>query len=87
MQDGRSAYRGLAVAVFEDLQLAEYGNRIPFLTFEVEADSEPLRLGALLEDTTGSLIRSDAADPIDGYAAYGASKRAAVAPLVVLFNC
>ena len=32
------AYRGLALAVFEDLDLAEFGNRIPFLTFEVIAD-------------------------------------------------
>ena len=32
------AYRGLAHVVFEDLQLAEYANRIPNLTFEVIAD-------------------------------------------------
>jgi hypothetical protein len=31
--DSAPAYRGLALAVFEDLQLAEYGIRIPFLTF------------------------------------------------------
>ena len=29
------AYRGCAYAVFEDLQLAEFGNRLPALTFEV----------------------------------------------------
>ena len=29
------AYRGLAYAVFEDLQLVDYGNRIPSLTFEI----------------------------------------------------
>jgi len=29
------AYRGLAYAVFRDLELAEFGNRIPNLTFEV----------------------------------------------------
>lgn len=33
------AYRGLAYVVFEDLQLAEYANRIPNLTFEVIADA------------------------------------------------
>lgn len=32
------AYRGLAYAVFENLALAEYANRIPNLTFEVLAD-------------------------------------------------
>ena len=34
-----SAHRGLAYAVFEDLQLAEYANRVPNLTFEVVADA------------------------------------------------
>lgn len=32
------AYRGLAYVMFEDLQLAEFGNRIPALSFEVFAD-------------------------------------------------
>ncbi|WP_439532104.1 GTA baseplate fiber-binding domain-containing protein [Polymorphobacter sp.] len=32
------AYRGLAYAVFEDLALGEFGNRIPNLTFEIIAD-------------------------------------------------
>ena len=35
---GTPAYRGTAYAVFEDLPLADYGNRIPNLTFEVVAD-------------------------------------------------
>lgn len=35
------ASRGQAYAVFEDLPLAEFGNRIPSLTFEVEADVGP----------------------------------------------
>ena len=36
--DRTPGHRGIAYAVFEDLQLADYGNRIPSLTFEVEAD-------------------------------------------------
>ncbi|PZN97379.1 MAG: hypothetical protein DCF31_01050 [Alphaproteobacteria bacterium] len=36
---GTPAYRGLAYAVFEDLPLGDYGNRIPNLTFEVVADA------------------------------------------------
>lgn len=32
------AYRGLAYAVFEDLHLADYGNRIPNLSFEIATD-------------------------------------------------
>jgi hypothetical protein len=43
------AYRGLAYVVFEDLQLDEYGNRIPSLSFEVIADNGPLSLAALLD--------------------------------------
>lgn len=34
------AHRGLAYAVFEDLELASFGNRIPQLTFEVIADPD-----------------------------------------------
>ena len=44
------AYRGLALAVFEDLQRAEFGTRIPFLTFEVEEDAETPTLGSILAD-------------------------------------
>lgn len=34
------AYRGIAYVVFEDLPLADYGNRIPNLTFEIVADAD-----------------------------------------------
>nr|WP_310523992.1 phage tail protein [Polymorphobacter sp.] len=37
---GAPAYRGLAYVVFEDLPLADYGNRIPNLTFEIIADQD-----------------------------------------------
>lgn len=42
------AYRGLAYAVFEDLPLADYGNRIPNLTFEIVADDGPLDMGVVI---------------------------------------
>ncbi|MBX9664798.1 phage tail protein [Novosphingobium sp.] len=41
------AYRGLAYAVFEDLELADYGNRIPSLTFEILADTVGTSIGAI----------------------------------------
>ena len=44
------AYRGLAYAVFEDLPLGEFGNRIPTLSFEVIADNAAIDLGQLLKD-------------------------------------
>ena len=34
-----TAHRGLAYVVFDRLELAEFGNRIPNLTFEVEAQA------------------------------------------------
>ena len=41
------AFRGVAYAMFEDFQLADYGNRIPSLTFEVEADAGQVAIGNL----------------------------------------
>ena len=52
------AYRGTAYAVFEDLQLGDFGNRIPALTFEIIADDEPMKMAHLLETLPGS-SRSD----------------------------
>ncbi len=48
--DGAPAYRGLAYAVFEDLQLAEFANRVPNLTFEIEADAGPVTAGVIASD-------------------------------------
>jgi hypothetical protein len=76
------AYRGLAVAVFENLELADYGNRIPFLTFEISADEETPTIGAILADASNALIASDAGQEIVGYAAYGQSVRLAIEPLI-----
>lgn len=42
------AFRGLAYCVFESLQLADFGNRIPSLTFEVIADSGEVQLMPIL---------------------------------------
>ena len=79
------AYRGLALAVFESLELAEFGNRIPFLTFEILADAVAPPISAILADASAGAIASDAPSPIIGYAAYGPSVRSAVQPLVDLF--
>jgi hypothetical protein len=43
------AFRHTAYVVFEDLQLAEFGNRIPALTFEVFADAGEVTLAHLVE--------------------------------------
>lgn len=44
------AFRGLAYAVLDNLDLADFGNRIPALTFEIVADDAPLSLNLLTED-------------------------------------
>ncbi len=51
---GTPAYRGIAYAVFEDLPLADYGNRIPNLTFEIIADAS-----ATLADSIAGLATAD----------------------------
>jgi hypothetical protein len=80
------AYRGLALAVFEDLELGDYGNRIPFLTFEVQADEGSPTVGFLLIDASGGVIVSDATQQVIGFAAYGSSIKSSVDPLVSNFG-
>ena len=57
------AHRDLAYAVFENLDLSEFYNRLPALTFEVLAD-ERIELADLL----GELVEDvEAAVPLDGF--------------------
>lgn len=81
-----SAYRGVALAVFVDLELAEFGNRIPILTFELVGDDAPPAIGSILIDASAGAISSDAAATVVGYAAYGRTTRDAVQPLVDTFG-
>jgi hypothetical protein len=80
------AYRGLALAVFENLELAAFGNRIPFMTFEVVADAAPPPISAILADASDGSIAVDEDQALIGYAAYGQSVAAAVQPLVDCFD-
>jgi Putative phage tail protein len=57
------AYRGLAYAVFEDLDLGDFFNRIPSLTFEVIADTGTITVQTILD---GVIADSDAALPLGG---------------------
>jgi hypothetical protein len=69
------AYRGGAYAVFEDFQLADYGNRIPSLTFEVEADAGPVTLGAIVTTVSGGAVAASGGRTVGGFAASGDSVR------------
>lgn len=72
------AYRGIAYAVFEDLELADFGNRIPSLTFEVEADEGAVAIGAIAEALSGGDVTADETPSLDGYAAGRDSVRGAI---------
>ena len=79
-----SAHRGLAYAVFEGLDLADFGNRIPSLTFEVFADE-----GAVAVDGIAAVLVRDGtigfageAPVLAGYAAAGDSAGEAMQPLI-----
>ena len=72
------AFRGLAYAVFEDFQLEDYGNRIPSLTFEVEADAGDVSVGSIAEEVSGGLVSAGETPSLGGYAAGGDSVRDAI---------
>jgi len=70
------AHRGIAYALFENFQLADYGNRIPSLTFEVIADSPVVPIGVIAQDIGGGLVEADgAAGTLGGFSAYGDNAR------------
>lgn len=76
-----SAFRGTAYVVFEELELASFGNRIPSLTFEVEADAGPVDAGTIGNALLGEAGRCSGRWPLAGYAASGDRARDALAPL------
>lgn len=82
------AHRGIAYAVFEDIALADFGNRIPSLTFEVVGEvvgDAGSSIGAVAGALTGMpAIGPDDAQTmaISGYAAIGEDAGAALAPLI-----
>jgi hypothetical protein len=57
------AFRGLSYVVFEGLDLTNFGNRIPSMTFEVFADTGPLSLAQLFD---GLLDTVDGDVPLTG---------------------
>ncbi|WP_331386192.1 hypothetical protein [Sphingomonas sp. Ant H11] len=78
------AHRGLAYAVFEHFELADYGNRIPSLTFEVIGDAVPVAVGRIAQELTDDMIDGAAAtQAVTGFAAYGDSVRSVVETLAV----
>ncbi|SEJ69570.1 Putative phage tail protein [Sphingomonas sp. OV641] len=76
------AYRGLAYAVFENLPLEQFGNRIPSLTFEVIADAGPVSVGSIAHALGGgALTGAGPQQLLDGFSAYGDSARGVIETL------
>ena len=78
---GTPAYRGLALAVFEDMDLTEYGNRIPSLTFEVMADDDNVTIAQVVADVSGRRIALPPGDAVIGFAAGGRDRQVALRSL------
>lgn len=83
------AYRGLCYLVFEGLQLADFANRIPQITAEIEAgDADLARTLHSLASRAGvpSTDAASAARPLTGYAlARPVSARAALEELMLAY--
>lgn len=69
------AVRGCAYVVFEGLELAEFGERIPSLTFEVVADEGPVWVDAVVKELAPE-VEAECALKLDGFAGSGGSVRA-----------
>lgn len=61
------AFRGLAYCVFEGLQLADFGNRIPALSFEIVAGDGAITIADLVETLTEPVAEHW---PLDGLAGF-----------------
>jgi len=77
-------FGGLAYVVLEDLQLADFGNRIPSLTMEVIADDDAVTVSGIASDLLGQNVDFLGAEApgVLGYAADGSDIGDALAPLV-----
>ena len=65
------AFRGMAYCVFESLQLADFGNRIPALTFEIVADDGEITLAKLVEPLGRPVEASPALPGLGGFSDEG----------------
>jgi len=71
------AHRGAAYAVFENMPLGDFGNRIPSLTFELIADAGAVGVGRIAAAVSGgAIVDGGVAATLDGFSAYGGSARA-----------
>ncbi len=79
------AFRNRAYCVFEDLQLAEFGNRIPALTFELVADDGEVSISQLVESLDTEVAASVPSAGLIGFSDEGGPLVASIALLDQLF--
>jgi hypothetical protein len=79
------AHRGLAYVVFEGLQLADFGNHIPSLTFEVFEREGEVLVTDICRAASNGKIRGNSHETLVGFALDGRSAKAALAPLLTSF--
>lgn len=79
------AYRSFAYAVFEDLQLTDFGNRIPSLTFEIFERDTSVDVGDIAAVGSAGEISGQTAETLTGYALQGRNAREALADLLAVF--
>jgi len=81
------AYRGLALAVFEDFDLSTFGSRLPQITIELDTEDEPVGPSMLVsriagvEGETGSSI-----ELVSGFAVQGDTRAEVVHQVSSLFD-
>lgn len=75
------AHRGFCYAVFEELQLADFGNRIPSLTFELFERSGAVTLCDIVGGLSRGAARCGSDEALAGYAAQGGDVIAALSPI------
>lgn len=75
------AFRGTAYCVFEGLQLADFGNRIPALTFEIVAGEGEVKLVELVETFEGPIDAPAVLHGLTGYSDEGGPLAATLATI------
>lgn len=73
------AFRGTAYCVFDSLQVGEFGNRIPALTFEIIADDGAVTLQSLVDPVATSVAVHRSLDALSGYSDAGGPLSASLA--------
>ncbi|MDZ7587698.1 MAG: phage tail protein [Parasphingorhabdus sp.] len=84
--NGAPAHRGIALAVFEDFDLTDYGNRIPSLTFEVVADDGSVTLVDVASELSKGRVDGTLVDSVSGFAAAGDDARSILQNLATVYS-